>query len=146
MLKSFDGKIRTVRRDQISVDERARSQANSQKLSRVLGDNCDSPAAIERWLVHFRSGNLSCADHPRSGQSVIDISECLCGFLGKFPFASANMMFKHFRMARGTIMEILQRELGLKSSPVDGCHINSAHYKKLIVSIFLRLYCTCYNS
>jgi hypothetical protein len=42
---------------------------------------------------------------------VTDILECLRAFLDKFLFASANMMSKHFRIARGAIMEILQRGL-----------------------------------
>jgi hypothetical protein len=45
---------------------------------------------------------------------VIEISECLRAFLDKFPCANANIMFKHFRIARGTIMEILQHDFGLK--------------------------------
>jgi hypothetical protein len=84
------------------------------KLSRVLGDDCYSPAAIERWLARFREGDLSCADHSRSGRPVIDISELLRAFLDKFPFASANRMSKHFRIALGTIMKIIRRGLGLK--------------------------------
>jgi hypothetical protein len=43
-------------------------------------------------------------------------------------------------------MEILRRDLGLKSSPVDGCHINSAYHKRLIAPIVLELHCTCCNS
>jgi hypothetical protein len=57
------------------------------KLSRVLGDDCYSPAVIERWLTRFREGDCSCADHSRSGRAVIGISECLRVFLNKFPFA-----------------------------------------------------------
>jgi hypothetical protein len=96
------------------------------ELSRVIGDACDSPAPVEHWLVRFREGKRSCADRSRSGRPVSDISECLHAFLDKFLLASVNMMSKHFRTARGTIMEVLQRDLGLKSSPVDGCHISSA--------------------
>jgi histone-lysine N-methyltransferase SETMAR len=114
MLKALYAKIRTARRNQISVDERARSQAHSRKLSRVLGDNCYTPAAIERWLARFREGDLSWAGHSRLDRPVIDISECLHSFLDKFPFASANMMYKYFRMVRGIIMAILQRDIGLK--------------------------------
>jgi transposase len=43
------------------------------KLSWVLGDDGYSLAAIERWLARFREGDLSCADHSRSGRPVIDI-------------------------------------------------------------------------
>jgi hypothetical protein len=85
------------------------------KLSRVLGDDCDSPVAIERWLARFRDGDLSCADHSRSDCLVTDISECLHTFLDKSPFASASMMPKRFRITRGTIMEILQREPGFET-------------------------------
>jgi hypothetical protein len=85
------------------------------KLSPVLDDDCYSPVAIGPWLAPFREDHLSCADHYRSRRPVIDISECVLDFLNKFPFASANMMSKHFRMARGTIMEILQRDLRLKT-------------------------------
>jgi hypothetical protein len=85
------------------------------KVYRVLGDDCYSPAAIERWPVRFREGDLSYADHSRSGRPAIDISECLRAFLDTFPFASANMQSKHFRRACGTIMEILQRDLGFKT-------------------------------
>jgi hypothetical protein len=84
------------------------------KLSRVLSIHCSGSAVIERWLARFRQGDLSCVDHSRSGRSVIDISECLRAFLGKFPFASANTIFKHFRRAHGTIMEILQRDIWLE--------------------------------
>jgi hypothetical protein len=84
------------------------------KLSRVLGDDYYRPAAIGRWLVRFREGNLLCADHSRSGRPVIDISECLRAFLDKFPVARASMMSKHFRIAHGTIMETLQCYFGLK--------------------------------
>jgi hypothetical protein len=87
------------------------------KLSRVIGDDCYSPAAIECWLARFRDGDLSCADHSPSGRPLIDISECLCVFFDEFPFASANMMSKHFRISPGTIMEILQRNLGLEKFP-----------------------------
>jgi hypothetical protein len=111
-------------------------------LSQVFGDDCYIPAAIECWLARFREGDLSCADHPRSGRPVIDISECLLAFLNKFPFASANMMSKHFRIAHGIIKEHIQRDLELKNSPVDGRHISSARHKTLIVSIVLELYCT----
>jgi hypothetical protein len=93
------------------------------KLSWVLGDDCHSPDAIERWLACFREGDLLCADHSRSGRPVIDISDCLRACLDKFPVTSANMMSKHFHIARGTIMEIRQRNHGLKSSPVDGYHM-----------------------
>jgi histone-lysine N-methyltransferase SETMAR len=48
---------------------------------------------------------------------VIDTSECLRAFLDKFLFASANMMPKHFCIARGIIPEILQRDHGLKKIP-----------------------------
>jgi hypothetical protein len=44
----------------------------------------------------------------------MDISECLGAFPDKFPFARANVIAKHFRIAPGTIMEILQRDSGLK--------------------------------
>jgi hypothetical protein len=84
------------------------------KLSRVLGNNCYIPVVIERWLARFREGGLSCADHSRSGRPVIHISECLRAFLDKFSLASANVMSKHFRIVCGTIMEIPQRDLGLK--------------------------------
>jgi hypothetical protein len=84
------------------------------KLSRVLGDDCYGPAAIERWLAGFRERDLSCASHSRSSRPVIDSPECLRAFLDKFPFASANMMSNHFRIVRGVFMEILQRDLGLK--------------------------------
>jgi hypothetical protein len=94
------------------------------KLSWVLSDDCYSSASIEHWLARFREDDLSCADHSRSGGSVIDISECLRAFLDKFPFARANIMSKHFRRVRGTIMETLQRDLGLKNSPLNGCHTN----------------------
>jgi hypothetical protein len=57
---------------------------------------------------------------------VIDISECLRPFLEKFLFENANMMSKHFGMARGTITDIQHRDLRLRSSPVDGCHISSS--------------------
>jgi hypothetical protein len=43
------------------------------------------------------------------------MSECLRALLDKFPFANANMTSKHFRIGRGTIMEILQRDLGVKN-------------------------------
>jgi hypothetical protein len=116
------------------------------KLCWVLGDDCYSLVAIGCWLPRFREGDLSCTDHSRSGSPVIDISECLRAFVDKFPFTSANMMSKHFRISHGNIMEILQRDLGLKSCPVDGHHISSAHHKQLIISIVLELYCTFCNS
>jgi hypothetical protein len=81
------------------------------KLSRVLGDDCDSPAAIDHWLARFREGDRSCVNHSRSGRPVIDISECLRAFLDKFPFARANVIPKHFRIALETIVEILQHDL-----------------------------------
>jgi hypothetical protein len=56
------------------------------KLSQVLGDDCYSPAAIERWLARFREGDLSWPDRSRSGRPVIHISECLGAFLDKFAF------------------------------------------------------------
>jgi hypothetical protein len=116
------------------------------KLSRVLGDDCSSPAAIECWLARFRESDLSCADHSRSGRPVIDIPECLRVFLDTIPYTSANMMSKHFCITHRTIIELPQRDLGHKSSPVDGYHINPVHHKKLIVSMVLKLYCTCCNS
>jgi hypothetical protein len=84
------------------------------KLSRVLGDDCYNTAAIERWHARFREGDLSCTDHSRSDCPVINIPERSRTFLDKSPFESANMTSKHFRIARGTITEILQRDLGLK--------------------------------
>jgi hypothetical protein len=84
------------------------------KSTRVLGDECYSSAVIERWLARFRESDLSCAHHSRSGRPVIGISECLRVFFDKFSFARANMMSKHFSIAREAIMEILQRDLGLK--------------------------------
>jgi hypothetical protein len=96
------------------------------KLSRVLGDDCYSPTAIEHWLVRFREGDLLCANHSRSGRTVIDISECLRAFLDKFPFVSANMMSEHFHIARGTIIVFCGAIMGLKSSPADGCLITQS--------------------
>jgi hypothetical protein len=84
------------------------------KVSQVLGNDCYVPTAIESWLARFREGDLSCADHSRSDRPVINISECLRAIFNKSPFASANMMSKHFHIPRGTIMEILRRDLGLK--------------------------------
>jgi hypothetical protein len=84
------------------------------QLSRVPGDDYYNPAAIGHWLTRFRENHFSYAKHSRSGRPVINISEWLHPFLDRFPFASANMMSKHFRIARGTIMEILQPALGLK--------------------------------
>jgi hypothetical protein len=116
------------------------------KLSRVLGDDCYSPAAIERWLTRFREGDLSCDDHSQSGRPVIDISEYLRTFFDKFPFASTNMMSKHFRIAREAIMEILQRDLRLKKFSRRLVPHQFSSSQKLIVSIVLELRCTCCNS
>jgi hypothetical protein len=79
------------------------------KLSRVLGNDCYSPAVIECWLARFREGDLS-----RSGGPAMDISECLGAFPDKFPFARVNVIAKHFRITPGTIMEIMERDSGLK--------------------------------
>jgi hypothetical protein len=116
------------------------------KLSRVLGDDCYSPAATESWHARFRTGDLLCADHSRSGRPVIVISECLRAFLDKFPFANVNMMSKHFCIARGTIMEILQRDLGPKKLSHRWVPHELGSSQTLIVSINLELYCTCYDS
>jgi hypothetical protein len=84
------------------------------KLPRLLADDCYSLVVIERWFACFREGDLSCAGHSRSDRPMIDISECLRAFFDKFPFANTNMMSKHFRIVSGTIMKILQLNLGLK--------------------------------
>jgi hypothetical protein len=98
------------------------------QLSGNLGDDRSSPAAIECWLARFREGDLSYPDHSRSDRPEIDFSECWRAYPDKFPFTSANMMSRHFRIARGTIMEILQRDLGLKnfSHRWVGNHFNSS--------------------
>jgi hypothetical protein len=72
--------------------ERLGARCIHTKLSRVLGDDCYSPAVTEGWVARFREGGLSSADHSRSGRPVPDISECLRAFLDKFPFARANTM------------------------------------------------------
>jgi hypothetical protein len=114
------------------------------KLSRVLGDDCYSPAAIEGWVARFREGDLSYADHhSRSSRRVIAILECLGGFLNKFPFTSANMISKQFRIVHGTITEILQRGLGFKKLSRRWMPHQLSSSQKVIVSIVLELYCTC---
>jgi hypothetical protein len=46
---------------------------------------------------------------------MIDMSVSQQPFLKKFPFASINMMSKHFELARGTITEIFQQNLGFQT-------------------------------
>jgi hypothetical protein len=51
--------------------------------------------------------------HPPGGR--LDFGPQLAAFLQKYPFASARVLAQHFLTSVPTIMEIRQRELGLKN-------------------------------
>jgi len=38
------------------------------RLQRVYGDVCMGASSVRRWIKHFRDGNTSIQDQPRSGR------------------------------------------------------------------------------
>jgi histone-lysine N-methyltransferase SETMAR len=38
------------------------------RLQRVYGDVCVGASSVRRWVRHFKDGNTSIQDHPRSGR------------------------------------------------------------------------------
>jgi len=39
------------------------------RLQRVYGNGCMGASSVRRWVKHFKDGNTSIQDQPRSGRS-----------------------------------------------------------------------------
>jgi len=40
-----------------------------QRLQRVFGNGCMGASSVRQWVKHFKDGNTSIQDQPRSGRS-----------------------------------------------------------------------------
>jgi hypothetical protein len=69
---------------------------------------------VKRWLREFKSSDLSYLDENSPGRPFTLLGPVLKKFLDKFPFASANLLSRHFDISPPTVKDILHRELGLK--------------------------------
>jgi len=45
------------------------------RLQRVYGDVCMGASSVRRWVKHFKNGNMSIQDQPRSGRPLTTSTE-----------------------------------------------------------------------
>jgi hypothetical protein len=84
------------------------------ELVRILQDNAISLSTVKNWHRRFKSGDFSYGDEERPGRPLISLGPGLQRLPKTFPFASARVMAGHFSVDRATIMNIVNRELGLR--------------------------------
>jgi hypothetical protein len=69
---------------------------------------------VKRWIRKFKDGDSSCDDDPRPCRPLGILGPVLQKFLDRYPFSSARIISRHFRVSPPTVKKILGRELGLK--------------------------------
>jgi transposase len=77
-------------------------------------DSALSNSTGKRWIRQFKNGDSSCDDDSRPGRPVTILGPVRQKFLDRYPFSSAKVISRHFRLSLPTVKEILRRELGLK--------------------------------
>jgi histone-lysine N-methyltransferase SETMAR len=84
------------------------------ELQTTFGDSAISNSTVKRWIRKFKNGDFSCDDDSRPGRPLATLGPALQKFLDRYPFASAKVISRHFRLSPPTVKEILMRELGLR--------------------------------
>jgi transposase len=84
------------------------------ELQTTFQDSGLSNSTVKRWIRKFKNGDSSCDEDSRPSRPVTILGPVLQKFLNRYPFSSAKVISKHFRISPSTVKEILKRELGLK--------------------------------
>jgi hypothetical protein len=82
------------------------------ELTSALGGSAYSLSQVKYWTRKFKNGQLDCLDEIRPGRPLSGLGTVLEDFLKQFPFATARIMARHFRLSPTTIKDILDRKLG----------------------------------
>ena len=85
------------------------------ELQTTFQDSALSNSTVKRWIRKFKNGDSSCDDDSRPGRPVTILGPVLQKFLDRYPFSSAKVISRHFRISPSTVKEILRRQLGLKT-------------------------------
>jgi hypothetical protein len=91
-----------------------KSKKIHQEWMSTLRDDAYGLSQTKIWLQRFRTGDLLCSDLPVAGRPLFSLGSQGEAFLQKHPFASANIIAKHFLAITSTVKEIFQRELGMR--------------------------------
>jgi transposase len=84
------------------------------KLSSIFAGIALSHSTVQKWLRRFKEGNTLCEDAERSGRPMIIIGDILSKFVARYPFASAKVISRYFRVSPSTVNKVLSRELGFR--------------------------------
>jgi transposase len=84
------------------------------ELQITFHDSVLSSSTVKRWIRRFKNGDLSSDDNWSPGRPISILGPVRAKFLDRYPFPSARIISRHFRISLSTVKEILRRELGLK--------------------------------
>jgi transposase len=84
------------------------------ELQTTFHDSALSSSTVKRWIRKFNTGDLSGDDDSRPGRPISILGPVGQKFLDRYPFSSARVISRHFRISPSTVKEILRRELGLQ--------------------------------
>jgi transposase len=102
------------------------------KLQTTFHGSVMSISTVKRWTRKFKNGDLFCDDDSRPGWPTSMLGSVLQQFLDRYPFSSAKVLSRHFRISLSTVKEILTRGVGLqKFSRRWVPHLLSDDQKKL---------------
>jgi hypothetical protein len=93
-------------------------------MKQILGPDAFSKAENARCVQRFEQGDFLCEDELRVGRPLLSLGPALSRFLSKCLFTNARSIATHLGVARDSVKVILARELSLKNSQGDDCHIS----------------------
>jgi hypothetical protein len=74
-------------------------------------------STVKTWRKRFAEGRTSLYDDPRYGRSFTnDLAEAISSVLKERLYVSCKILYLHFRIAKGTCLQILHEKLGMNNS------------------------------
>jgi len=90
-----------------------------QRLQRVYGSVCMGESSVHRWVKHFKDGNMSIQDQPRSGRPRTASTEC-----------NKERVVEIIQDERRVTVDTIARTLGIGHNAVQEM-IESLGYRKV---------------
>jgi hypothetical protein len=85
------------------------------ELKSVYGTGALAISTVKKWSKRFLEGRTVQCGGPRCGRShTSDLAEAISSLLKERPYLSCEVLFGHFRIAKGTCLRILHDTLGMK--------------------------------
>jgi hypothetical protein len=107
-----------------------RASAIAAKLQSVCETEALLISSVKEWRKPFAEGRTSSYDDPKCGRPITNgFAEAISFILKERPCLSCRVLCRHFRIAKGTCLRILQDMLGMKSFIFVGFHTLGTYQK-----------------